>query len=172
MFEFTETVSIEASSSTVWEVMSDIEGWWLASNPEHESLERVGEGGALGVGTQLRIREKIAGVPGEAIGTITTFVPGSVVTWEAPEARYRWFGVPFGVGEGVTWRLEPHGDQTTNVSAHVWATFPSGWRGRLLETAFTRLLGGVEKDREHARTELRYLRRTIEAGAGSGTSPR
>jgi hypothetical protein len=34
--------------------------------------------------------------------------------------------------------------------------------GRLLEFGF-RMLGGVEKDREHARVELRYLKRVIEA---------
>ena len=58
MFEFTESISIQAPSSTVWEVMRDIEGWWLASNPEHESLERLDDGDALEVGTKLRIRER------------------------------------------------------------------------------------------------------------------
>jgi len=44
----------------------------------------------------------------------------------------------------------------------VWATFAPGLRGRVIEVAF-RMLGGVDKDREHARTELRYLKRTLEA---------
>lgn len=162
MFEFTESISIRAPSSTVWDVMRDIEGWWLASNPEHESLERLDDGDTLGVGTRLRIRERIGGVPGEATGTITRIDPGSIVTWEAPRAHYRWFGVPITVGEGVTWRIDQVDYQTTTVSAQVWATFPAGLCGRIAEAAFTRILGGVDKDRQHTRTELRHLKTVIE----------
>lgn len=164
MFAFTETVSIQAPPSVVWTVMHDIEGWWLASNPEHESLERLDDRDVLEVGAQLRIRERVGGVPGEATGTITRVDPCSAVTWEAPQARYRWLKMSIPVGEGVTWRIEPHSDdaEITDLSAHVWASFPSGLRGRLLEGAFIYLLGGVKKDREHARTELRYLKGVIE----------
>jgi hypothetical protein len=84
------------------------------------------------------------------------------VTWEAPNAHYRWFGVPFTVGEGVTWSIESRDGGARSLSAHVWATFPPGMRGRIVEWAFTRL-GGIEKDREHTRTELRYLKKAIEA---------
>lgn len=164
MFEFIETISIEAPPPRVWDVMHDIESWWPASNPEHESLERLDDRDVLEVGAQLRIRETIGGVPGEATGTITRVEPQSAVTWEAPHARYRWLGIPVTVGEGVTWRIQPRDNaaEATTLSAHVWATFPQGLCGRLLEVAFTTLLGGVEKDREHARTELRYLKDTIE----------
>jgi len=165
VFEFTETIEIEAPPETVWEVVADIEGWWPPSNPEHESLERLDDRG-LEVGARIRIREKIAGVPGEAVGEITEVEPGARVTWEAPAARYRLAGISVSIGEGVTWSLEPHGDDAARLSARVWATFPPGPRGRLLEWFFTRLLRGLEKDREHARVELRYLKRTIEAGGG------
>jgi len=164
VFEFTETIEIEALPEAVWEVMADIEGWWPPSNPEHESLERLDDRG-LEVGARIRIREKIAGVPGEAVGEITEVQPGARVTWEAPAARYGLAGIYVSIGEGVTWSVAPHGDDETCLSARVWANFPSGVRGRLIEWVFTRLLGGAEKDREHARVELRYLKRTIEAGA-------
>jgi uncharacterized protein YndB with AHSA1/START domain len=162
VFEFTETIVIEAPPPEVWEVVRDIETWWLPSNPEHESLERLDNRG-IEVGARIRIREKVAGVPGEAVGEITDVIPGSLVTWEAPQARYRWFGVPFTIGEGVSWRIEPEGRHATRVSAHVWARFPPGLRGRLLEWTFARLFRGIDKDRQHARTELEYLKRTIEA---------
>jgi hypothetical protein len=83
---------------------------------------------------------------------------------EAPEARYRCLGLTFTVSEGVTWSVEPWDldGKSTKLSAHVWATFAPGLRGRVIEVAF-RMLGGVDKDREHARTELRYLKRTLEA---------
>ncbi len=163
MFEFTETISIQAPPAAVWDVLRDIEGWWLASNPEHDSLEHLDDRDVLQVGTRLRVRERIGGIPGDATGTITNVESGSAVTWEAPEARYRWFGMPATMGEGVTWRIQPGVDgETTILSAHVWASFPRGLRGRLMESAFTRLFHGVEKDRKHARTELQYLKNTIE----------
>lgn len=133
-------------------------------------MERLDEGGEIAVGTRLRIREKIAGIPGEAVGTITRLEPGVAVTWEAPQARYRWLGVTVTMGEGVTWRLTPGSADTTRLSAHVWAYFPPHLGGRLLEFAFTRVLDGIAKDREHARTELRYLKRTIEVAQDSSTT--
>lgn len=62
LFEFTEIVTIHASRSVVWEVMTGLENWWLASNPEHQSLERLDDR-SIEVGARLRIREKIEGVP-------------------------------------------------------------------------------------------------------------
>lgn len=41
MYEFTETVRIEVPPAAVWERLCDIEGWWVASNPEHMCLERL-----------------------------------------------------------------------------------------------------------------------------------
>ncbi len=161
MFEFTESVVIAAPLPVVWEVLQDLENWWPASNPEHESIERLDDGGNQ-VGAVLRVREKIAGVPGEAVGTITRVDPQAAVTWEAPKARYRIQGVPFTIGEGVTWTVQPEPEGATRLSAHVSATFPGpfGW---LLQWTFTYLFRGVEKDRAHARTELLYLKQIVEA---------
>lgn len=160
-FEFTETIDVHAPPAVVWDVMSDLEGWWVASNPEHESLERLDDRG-IAVGARLRIRERIAGVPCEYVGELTRVVPMSEVTMEAPSAQYRLFGVSLTVGEGVTWRLEPMGDDTSRVSAHVWGTFPYGFLGHVVAWTFVTLLNGIAKDREHARVELRYLKRIIE----------
>lgn len=162
MFEFTEAITIRASPSAAWNVMSDLEGWWVASNPEHISLQRLDDRG-IAVGARIRVRERIAGIPGEYVGELTRVVPGREVTMEAPKARYRLLGVPLTVGEGVTWRLRRVDAATIELSARVWATFPAGRLGRALEWGFTRLLGGIAKDREHARVELRYLKKRIEA---------
>jgi uncharacterized protein YndB with AHSA1/START domain len=161
MFDFTESVLIEAPHDQVWQVLSDIDRWWLASNPEHDSLEHLDSLAPTQVGARLRIREKIGGIPGEAVGTITAVEPGTAVTWQA-DARYRWLGVPVRVGEGVTWRVEPHDESTTQVNARVWATFPSHLVGRVAAFAFVRLLHGIDKDRRHAYTELQYLKALIE----------
>lgn len=161
MFEFTETIEIAARPETVWETLREVERWWPESNPEHEGIERLDEG-ELGLGTRFVIRERIAGIPGEASGAITRFEPGSEVTWEAPMARYRWLGLRFTIGEGVSWKLAPSGTSASQLSAHVWATFPEGLVGRTLEWTFKNVLNGVPKDREHAQTELRYLKTIIE----------
>lgn len=160
MFEFTETIDIEATPARTWDLMEDVERWWPASNAEHDHMERLDDDGPLGVGTKLRIRERIGGIPGEAVGTITEFERGAAVTWEAPEAQYRLLGMRVTVGEGVTWRIEDRGSRS-RVSAHVWAAFPAGRLGRLIEWGFT-TLGGVQKDRAHTRAELGYLKRALE----------
>lgn len=162
MFDFTETIRIDAPAETVWTALVNIEQWWPPSNPEHESIERLDDDRDIDVGTRFHIREKIAGVPGEAIGVITHIEPGTEVTWEADQARYRLLGATFTIGEGVTWRVDPDGNDSSWLSAHVWARFPGGLIGRALNLAFTRLLNGIEKDREHARIELEYLKKTIE----------
>jgi uncharacterized protein YndB with AHSA1/START domain len=164
MFDFTESVLIDAPHAEVWEVLSDVDRWWLASNPDHDSLEHLDTLAATQVGARLRIREKVGGIPGEADGTITSVEPGRAVTWEA-DATYRWFGLPLRVGEGVTWRVDPEADAATRVSARVWATFPKHLVGRIAAFAFVHLLNGIEKDREHARTELRYLKSLFEGSA-------
>lgn len=161
MFDFTESIVIHAPHHDVWNVVRDIDGWWLRSNPDHDSLEHLDHRPATEVGARLRIREKIGGIPGEAVGVITAAEPGKAVTWEA-EATYRWLGVSLRVDEGVMWSLEPRDDASTRLSARVWATIPGGIVGRVASLVFTRLLNGEEKDRAHARTELQYLKRTIE----------
>jgi len=124
MFAFTETIQINAPSETVWNTLQDIETWWPPSNPEHDSIERL-DGRGNGVGARLRIREKVAGIPGEATGVITHLTPGTEVTWHANSARYRLLGATVTISEGVTWRVEADRDpERCRLSAHVWANFP------------------------------------------------
>jgi uncharacterized protein YndB with AHSA1/START domain len=171
MFAFTEAIVIDAPPEAVWRVISDVDGWWLASNPEHESLERLDSRPVTEVGAKLRIREKIGGIPGEAVGTITSVEPDSAVTWEA-EATYRWLGMKLTVDEGVTWRVQLQENEKSLLSARVWAAFPQGALGRLAAIGFVHLFNGEEKDREHARTELRYLKRVIEGADPPGPGPK
>ena len=161
MYEFTETIPIAVPPAAVWQRLCDIEGWWLPSNPEHISLERL-DGRGIQPGARIRIRERVAGIPGEATGEFTTVEPPSAATWEAPRARYRWLGMTVTVSEGVTWRVQPDGGGASRLSARVWASFPAGAAGRIIEWIFIHVLNGVERDREHARTELRYLRGILE----------
>ncbi len=161
MFDFTESIVIHAPAERAWEVMREVDQWWPPSNPEHISLEHLDDRPVTEVGARLRIREKVAGIPAVAVGTITDVVEGSTVTWDAA-ATYRLLGLAVAIGEGVTWTVEPRDGASCVVSAHVWARFPGGLFGRLVSFVFIRLLDGIEKDREHARTELRHLKRILE----------
>lgn len=156
-FEFTESIDVPASPEEVWDVMVDVEDWWPKSNPEHESIERLTPG-ALRPGTRLLVHEKIAGIPGEIEGPIVTVDETERrLVWRGENARYDFFGLTLVVTEGVTWTIEA-ADHGSRVSARVWAKFPEGVFGRLAAAFFRWPLGGVRRDREHARAELRYLR--------------
>lgn len=162
-FAFTESIGIDAAAETVWAALQDIEAWWPASNPEHESPELL-DAPPIAVGSRMRIRERVAGVPGEALGVITALQPGREVTWAAKHAHYRWLLHTVTVGEGVTWRVEP-GARTEALSRRRWgARFPPTRVGTVLGWAFEHLLDGISKDRRrHARAELDYLKRVIES---------
>jgi len=168
MFEISPAVEIEAPPDVVWEFLTEIEEWWVPSNPEHESLEILSEHETLREGTRIRVKERIAGLPGVAEGEVTELLPRERITWEAPDTRYRYYGLTIRVHEGVSWMLEPT-DRGTNLTARVWATFPNTLLGTLVEWSFKHLLGGVEKDHEHAMKELEYIKAEIES---SGTNRR
>ena len=92
---------------------------------------------------------------------MTGYEPGYSATWEAADATYGVMGLSLGVSEGVTWTVEETPTGKARLSARVWARFRPGVRGTLFAWAF-RLLGGIERDRRHARRELDYLRRRLE----------
>lgn len=162
MFEIEPTIGIEAPPGTVWKYLIEIEDWWVPSNPEHDSLAILSDDEELREGTRIRVREQIAGLPGIAVGEITEFRPPELITWEASNARYRYHGLHISVDEGVSWKLEPAGEGT-NLTAHVWASFPETFFGNLIEWSFKNVLDGVEKDYQHTRKELEYLKETVES---------
>lgn len=163
MFEFTEAIRIEAPRARVWALLADVQRWWLPSNPEHIGLEVRSPDGAIGPGTEIVFEERVAGIRGRAQGRVTRLVPGTEAAWEGV-ADYRHLGFGFRIREGVAWRVEGAGE-SSELSARVWAAFPSGLFGRLLEWYARIFLRVVERDRAHARRELEYLKRALE-GAG------
>lgn len=162
MFEFTATIKINTTVDTLWTYLIDIETWWRPSNREHQALEIISDDQALEEGTRILIREKIAGIPGEAIGEIKELSEHNRITWQSDHARYRFWGVPFTIKEGVSWQIEPKPNAVA-LSAHVWAKFPATMIGQAMEWFFKNVLNGIEKDYQHAMTELRYIKSQIEA---------
>ena len=164
MFDFSVATTIDCPPQRVWNYLVDVRRWWLPSNPEHESLEIVGPGDEIALGTKLRVRERIAGIPGEAMGTITEFVPGECATWEA-SARYRLWRQELSVEEGVTWSIRRL-ERGTELAAHVWARFPDTALAKAFEWLFIHVFRGIAKDRRHAETELAYIRAELEKRSG------
>ena len=161
MFEFTESIHIEAPPADVWEYVANVEHWWLASNPEHIHLEALNSESAIGLGSKIVFEERVAGIKGKAEGSITKWIPGTEVTWEGV-ANYHYLGFLLRVHEGVSWRVGIN-NRGTQLSANVWAKFSSSLLGQLFEWYAKKILNVVDKDREHARRELEYLKSAIES---------
>ncbi len=161
MFQFTESIPIEALPTEIWATFVDIEEWWPPSNPEHIGIEVKSGGSPVDVGTEIVFEERVAGIKGKAEGAITKWAPEREAAWEGV-AVYRYCGLRFRVREGVSWLIEDHGE-SSQLSARVWAEFPSTLLGRFLEWYTTKLLNVVARDREHARRELEYLKYVVES---------
>ncbi|MGD8874292.1 MAG: hypothetical protein PVH38_04025 [Gammaproteobacteria bacterium] len=160
MFQFTESVSIAAQPDDVWNVFEDIEKWWPPSNPAHVSIAVNSSGNPVEAGTEVNFEERIAGIRGKASGSISRWIPAREARWEG-EAVYRYYGISFRIQERVSWLFERR-DKTTLLSAHVSAEFPPSLFGRFIEWYAIKILDIVDRDREHARRELEYLKSRIE----------
>src|SRR2546426_1896490 len=148
MFEFEESVSIDAPVSDVWKFVTDVSRWWLPRAPTTLLQLRTAKG-LLGLGDEVGFEEWVGGIRGEARGTITEWTQGRAVTWEG-EATYRYFGVRIRIEESVTWR-----GQTRNGgpprSARGWGGVPPRVFGRLTEGGAGGVLLILDQERQHAR---------------------
>jgi len=165
MFEIKAKTVINAPLEKVWEFMKNVKGWWPSSNPQHIDMQILSQDEEIKKGTQIKLKEKIAGVPGEAVGEISDFVDMQKVTWQSRNAVYSLYGVKVVVEEGVTWSLES-GENGVELSARVWARFPDTFKGRAMEWVFKNILDGERKDYEHAKKELEYIKDKVESGQG------
>jgi hypothetical protein len=162
-FSFIESIPIAASPSQVWEHLADIEKWWLPSNPEHIAIEVRSSGRSVCTGTEVVFEERVAGIKGQATGSITRWFSEREAAWEGV-AMYRYLEIAIRIREGVSWLIEEHGE-TSTLSARVQAEVPSTVFGRFFEWYAKQVLHVVELDREHAHRELEYLKGATEGSA-------
>lgn len=161
MWEFTADVEIDCDRDDLWDLFLDVEDWWPKSNPDHVDLTVLDESDRIGPGTRLEIREYVAGLYGEGTGRITKLEEKQRAVWESDEFTYRFYGIPLPVDEGVEWRISELQEGVV-LSAHVWAKFPANIFGSVAEFVAKRLMNGLQKDYDHAMTELQYLKQRIE----------
>src|SRR5256712_10921236 len=154
MFEFEESVSIDAPVSDVWKFVTDVSRWWLPRAPTTLLQLRTAKG-LLGLGDEVGFEEWVGGNRGEARGTITEWTQGRAVTWEG-EATYRYFGVRIRIEESVTWRVQPRSGGS-GLSARGGAGVPPGVFGRLAEGYAGAVLPIVGKGRQHRPPGTDYL---------------
>lgn len=111
-------------------------------------------------GTRISIKEKIAGIPCKANGIVTSINKHKLLRWEAV---YSVFGLSWlKINAGVNWKLNELNDSITKLSANVWANFPDKFRYKLMWFFIKKIFNGIEKDYDHALTELRYLKSKLE----------
>lgn len=161
MLAFTESVTMGACPEAIWTRLVDLERWWVASNPEHILVEIESADKKVVEGTEIHFEERVAGVRAVARGRIVSMHPGVEAAWEG-EAVFHYPGLRVLVNEGVKWRLAAVSRDLTIVSANVWAEFPSGLLGGVLEWHAKRLRKMEEREREHTRRELHYLKEWVE----------
>jgi hypothetical protein len=121
--------------------------------PRHIGINAGGNHSATGIGTEVTFKERVAGIKGQARGTVTQRVPGTLAEWEG-RALYLYLGFPLRVCQDVSWRVE-RADRETRLSARVWAEFAPALAERFFEWYAKAMLNVVERDREHARRELK-----------------
>lgn len=145
---FKQSVSINAPTSTVWAVLSDVERWpeWTASVT---SVERL-DGGAFSVGSRVRVKQPRLPV---AIWRVTALEPGRFFTWKAQGA---------GAKTVATHRIDPDGRGGSAVTLGLDQT-------GLLASLIGRFFGGMV--RRYMAMEARGLKARSEASATAAQQP-
>lgn len=158
-YEIEPSVEIHSSPEFIWEQLIDIESWWVASNDEHISLNIESDDKQLKTGTEITVRERIAGIPCCAEGAVTEIKTNRLVVWEADHHLFGWNWLK--VQAGVRWKISEKEPGAASLMANVWAVFPDRIFHRLIFFLF-KAFGGIEKDYLHAMKELEFLKNRIE----------
>lgn len=106
------------------------------------------------------MKERIAGIRGEAIITIREYQEPARLVWESLSAKYKVIGIGINVSEGGVFEIR----KTENgcvLSHRVWGKL-HGVGGAVAEWFFKSVLRGERRDYEHTARELRFIKREVE----------
>lgn len=162
MLEVANAVEVEASDEAAWELISDFEGAWEASNPSHRGTKVLSEPKRpVREGLQWWQRERLGPLIGEFTATVREVIPGRCFRWVA-NAEYFCWNLTVPVREGGTFSIEP-----TEIGCllrhRLWGQFPKGVRGRVQEWIARNLLRCERTMEQHNLVELDYFRQQLEA---------
>jgi|GEM_PF-6889481 len=155
-------VAVERDAQSVWDYVSRIDQWWLVSNPkDHIELTFV-DGASVEEGTEFVLRERIAGVRGEAHAVISEAEPPHRLVWKSLRARFSYLGIGVDLDEGGTFEIVET-DAGCILSHYVWGRLGAGRWPRLMEWFFKTVLRGERKDYEHTQRELLFIKHALES---------
>ncbi len=157
MIEVTNHVSVDCTWEAAWELISDFEGVWEPSNPDHRGTKVLDEPKQpIRNGLRFWQREKVGLLTGEFVATVKDTNPGSSFSWYTT-ATYRLLGLPIKVVEGGTFEIIEN-DSGVTLQHSVWGILPN----RPLEW-FARVFLREEKAiADHNLTELHYFKARLE----------
>ena len=161
MIEVKTSVEIDKTPQEEWDYIARIVEWRLASNTkEHIESSVVGDG-AIEKGTEFVLKERIAGVRGEAFAKVAEYAPPKKLVWKSLHAHYKLLGVSLNGEEGGTFKISKRANGCV-LSHGVWGKIHAGPASALIEWFFKNILKGEDKDLQHTHRELLFIKREIE----------
>ena len=161
MIKVKASVEINKTPQEVWNYVSRIDEWWLTSNPkEHIELSVVGNG-PINKETEFILKERIAGIRGEALAKVVEYAPPAKLIWKSLQAKFKLLAVTVNVEEGGTFEISET-DNGCVLSHEVWEKLHAGPVAGLIEWFFKHILKGELRDFQHTHRELLYVKREIE----------
>lgn len=162
--DVTESVDIHAPAEQIWEFISDFEGNWEDSNPEHDGTLVLSDPKyPLRNGLRFWQRERVGGIVGELNAEIHDVEPNRKFRWDA-DVVYRLWGLQISFTEGGTFRIEPTSKrETVHVSHRVWGDLPNSIPGRMLSWLLVNFFDIDRAAAHHTLVELEYFKSQIES---------
>lgn len=162
MIEVSNSVDVDSTPQTAWDLLSDFEGVWEESNPAHCGTKVLTEPKRpLRDGLQWWQREKVGPVKGEFVATLHDVIPEQEFSWRAI-ATYRLLGMTFTVNEGGRFVIEKR-DHGISLRHDLWGQFRDTLKGRILNWIAVYLLREKQSMARHNLTELHYFKDCLES---------
>lgn len=160
----TESVTVRAAAEDVWAFISDFEGNWEDSNPEHDGTRVLTDPKRpLRDGLRFWQRERVGGIVGEFEAELYDVEPNRKFRWRG-DVTYSVWGANISFPEGGTFRVEPTSDpDAVRVSHRIWGRLPGGPSGRVLSWILVNLFDIDRAAARHTLVELEYFKSHIEA---------
>jgi carbon monoxide dehydrogenase subunit G len=167
MIQLTNSVEVSATREAVWKLISDFEGAWVQSNPDHEETIVISKyKRAIHDDFAWWHREKVGVVTGEFIAKMHDVSKQQAFSWTTL-ATYEFGCMRFKVEQGGTFLIED-GEGAKLILRHdLWGRVLGRVKGPITEWIAVSLLGQKKAISKHNLTELLYFKKQLEADAAA-----
>lgn len=162
--EVIESVTINAPVDSVWNVVTDFEGAFEQSNPDHRGT-KILSAPKVPFRDSLRFYQKelVGGLTGELDGLVYDVHPPKRFRWEA-EVTYNILGFNYMVKEGGTIRIEKYDPQDNLILSHrLYTKFKDGMVNQFIAWLSLNVLNMEEAASKHTFVELEYFKKRLES---------